>query len=839
MDFYFTDRKYNLLGIGSTDGNGQWKITNDVETKSVDGGPAVTLAFDIRFRPEQEQAVNEMAKATNFVLYQDEEGNGHHIVINESHHDPLAAVHSVTGSDAGNDLINETVGAFKASKPMTIAEYINQFTVDSGWEIGANEFPGNVRTLEWTGEETSLARIIAVAKDFDAVLSFGFTLAGTNVVKRVINIKHEEAIDSQMTLHMNKEINNIVTSIDTYDMETSIRPVGGTPEGSDDPITLVGYKWTDPNGRFVLDSERGYLYDTVAVQQYSRLLSNSNPNPKASYWNRVKSFESNSQAALLNASLADLKKYNHPAESYDVDIAVNVTVPLNQKVHLVDENEQLFLAATVLKTERSRAMQYNKLTLGDFVHEQSSISEQLANLANQLATMPKTTQYYPWIRYADDDKGTNMSSMPTGKKYMAIVWSNKTAVPSDSPADYAGYWALIQGPKGQDGSNGTPGPKGADGRTSYFHTAWADSIDGKTGFTVSGGDGKKYIGTYTDFTLADSTNPASYNWALFKGNDGAQGPQGLRGPQGPQGPPGPQGVPGSKDVPYTYIQLGTPANPKKGDTWWHGTSYNDATALQYYDGSRWVDQSIQQAVLSIKKLQSIEVDSATINSPNINSPFNHVQIPGAKSSGNLELKDAQLGILGNIEDNSGKPNGQYYNTVLNPNGLTNYLTTPDRKGTMSSVGLQNGILQLQTLVGDPSAATKKYIQSEYTSADNVTYFYVNTNPYSNIDISWAYIYYVRRGNIVTVTFNMNMIANQYNYLRLATIRPGYTPYLKESCVCSCPSFSYPGQLTAMYSSMDKNQGLGWYGAISHGQGSYSGSFSYLTRDDYPLQDTYF
>ena len=514
-----------------------------------------------------------------------------------------------------------------------------------------------------------------------------------------------------------------------------------------------------------------------------------------------------------------------------------------------------------------------------------------------MANMPKTIQYYPWLRYADDDKGTNMSAFPTGKKYMAIVWSNETSVPSDNPADYAGKWALIQG---ADGADGVPGAKGADGRTSYFHTAWADDVSGRNGFTVTGGDGKKYIGTYSDFTQADSTNPADYNWALFKGERGKQifksnlayGPNssdhwwsdlspapsvdnppkigdtiitpsgnifqidtvnvggggggGLFGVgdvlgniQGPQGPQGPQGVPGSKDVPYTYIQLGTPASPKKGDLWWHGTTLNDATALQYYNGTAWVDQSIQQAVLSIKKLQSIEIDTSNINSPDINSPFNHVQIDGAKSSGNLELKDANLSILGNIEDNNGNPNGQYYKSLLSPNGMFNYITTPDQKGNMSSVALQRGALQLQTLISDPGAATKKYIQSEFTSADNVTFFYVNTTALSNIDIDWAYIYYTRRGNLVTANFQIHTIANQYNFLRLADIRPGYKPYLTNNIVASCLSFSDPGQSTAMYSSTPKGGTVGWYSNISKASGSYGGSVSYLTQDDYPTGDSFF
>ena len=837
MEYYFADRKFNILGVGSTDGKGEWRIDNDIETQSVDNRPAVELSLDIHFTTDQEQAVNEMAKATNFIMYQDEEGNGHQMVIESVDHDSLGHIHSIVASDAGNDLINETVGAYKADKPYTIADYITRFTNDSGWEIGINEFPDNVRTLEWTSEESSLARIIAVAKDFDAVLSFGFEFVGTNLVKHVINIRHETAGDSLISFEMNKDINNIVTHLDTYDMETSIKAYGAVPESTDgstnqDPINLIGYNWTDPTGQFVLD-QYGFLHDTIAVQKYSRLLSNSNPNPTQSDWNRVKTFDSKSQAALLQAALADLKKYNHPNETYDIDLVNSPYVPLNQTVHIADENQQLFLSAKVLSIQRSRANHSVKLTLGEFAHETVSFDERLSALANQMANMPKTIQFYPWLRYADDDKGTNMSAFPTGKKYMAIVWSNETSVPSDNPADYAGKWALIQG---KDGADGVPGAKGADGRTSYFHTAWADDVSGQSGFTVSGGDGKKYIGTYSDFTQADSTNPADYNWALFKGSDGAPGPQGPRGPQGPQGL---QGVPGSKDVPYPYVQLSAPVSPKKGDTWWHGTSYADATALQLYDGTKWIDQSIAQAVLSIKKLQSIEVDTSTINSPTVNSPFSHVQIDGAKSSGNLELKDAHLSILGSIEDNNGNPNGQYYKSLLSPNGMFNYITTPDQKGNMSSVALQRGALQLQTLISDPSAATKKYIQSEFTSKDNVTFFHVNTTALSNIDIDWAYIYYTRRGNLVTANFQIHTIANQYNFLRLADIRPGYKPYLTNNIVASCLSFSDPGQSTAMYSSTPKGGTVGWYSNISKASGSYGGSVSYLTQDDYPTGDSFF
>ncbi len=534
MEYYFSDRKFNIMGVARTTGKGEWLVSADSEVKATDDRPAIALTLTIPFKTEQEQAIDEMAAENNFVLYQDEEGNGHQMVIASVTHDTLAHIHKVVCTDAGNDLMNEVVGAYTADKAYTIADYILRFTNDSGWEIGINEFPTEVRTLTWTDEDTSLSRIKSVAKDFDAVLSFGFVFVGTTAVKRVINIRHEKTSDSLISFEMNKDINNIIKTVDIYDMETSVKAYGATPDGSNDPINLIGYQWKDPNGQFVLD-QYGFLHDTIAVQKYSRLLSNSNPNPTQSDWNRVKTFESTTQATLLQAALADLKKYNHPNVNYEVDLANAPYVPLNQTVHIVDDNQNLFLSAKVLSIERSRAGHYTKLTLGDYANEQPNLYSALKDMAVKIENIPKAIQFYPWIRYADDDKGTNMSAFPSGKKYMAVVYSNKSSVPSDNPADYAGKWALIQG---KDGADGVPGAKGADGRTSYFHTAWADDVSGQSGFTVSGGDGKKYIGTYSDFTQADSTNPADYNWALFKGEDGGVGP---KGDQGLPGKPGADG----------------------------------------------------------------------------------------------------------------------------------------------------------------------------------------------------------------------------------------------------------------------------------------------------------
>lgn len=134
---------------------------------------------------------------------------------------------------------------------------------------------------------------------------------------------------------------------------------------------------------------------------------------------------------------------------------------------------------------------------------------------------------YTHIAYADDKQGGGFSQDPTGKEYMGVYVDHQPQ-DSDNPNDYK--WSLI---KGQDGDDGIPGKPGEDGRTPYLHIAYADDAQGN-GFSQSP-DGKEYIGTYTDFTQADSDNPNDYTWQRTKGDKGDRGPQGVPGPKGKDG----------------------------------------------------------------------------------------------------------------------------------------------------------------------------------------------------------------------------------------------------------------------------------------------------------------
>lgn len=116
-----------------------------------------------------------------------------------------------------------------------------------------------------------------------------------------------------------------------------------------------------------------------------------------------------------------------------------------------------------------------------------------------------------WATSADGKQGFSTTD-PNGKTYLG-TYTDYTQADSNDPTKYA--WSLI---KGKDGSDGAPGKPGADGKTPYFHQAWADSKDGKTGFSTTDSANKSYLGTYTDFTQADSTDPTKYFWVELVGN---------------------------------------------------------------------------------------------------------------------------------------------------------------------------------------------------------------------------------------------------------------------------------------------------------------------------------
>lgn len=125
---------------------------------------------------------------------------------------------------------------------------------------------------------------------------------------------------------------------------------------------------------------------------------------------------------------------------------------------------------------------------------------------------------YTHLAYANSADGQTDFSVSDGNREYIGMYVDFVEADSTDPTKYT--WSLI---RGANGAQGVPGTPGANGKTPYFHIAYANSADGRTGFSVDDSVNKLYIGQYTDYTPDDSTDPARYSWTKIKGEQGTAG----------------------------------------------------------------------------------------------------------------------------------------------------------------------------------------------------------------------------------------------------------------------------------------------------------------------------
>ena len=89
----------------------------------------------------------------------------------------------------------------------------------------------------------------------------------------------------------------------------------------------------------------------------------------------------------------------------------------------------------------------------------------------------------------------------------------------------------IQGERGEQGVPGKDGSNGANGKTSYFHIKYS-SVANPTSSSQMTETPNTYIGTYVDYTEADSSDPSKYTWSRFQGIQGDKGIPGTNGTNG-------------------------------------------------------------------------------------------------------------------------------------------------------------------------------------------------------------------------------------------------------------------------------------------------------------------
>ena len=481
MIIYFADRAMNILGSASTGLPKGLIITNDKKTEEISEGVAIfECNLDYNFvnpdeDEEQEVDVKKLAAVGNFILKQSADSSEVEVyTIIDSTIDPIQRDASIYAEDAGLDLLNEVVGKYAADKAYNIAYYINKFAYDSGFEIGINEVSNLTRKLSWDGETTATERLLSVATQFEnAEIEFSFKVENMAVTGKYINVYKKRGNDSGVTLTIGKEVSGFRIKSSIADLATAYRCTGGTPEGSENPITLNGYKYDD--GDFYV--EGSYVKSRKALEKWSRYQIKTEKN-KNDVGHIVKSFtyDTTSKSELCNRAVSSLKKICDEAVTYEVELLyLPDGVKVGDTVSIVDDDDNIYLTARLLKLEMSESNDTKEAELGDYVRQGSGIDAKVMELAERFEKIAKNRNFYTWTAFADDENGTGISANAYGKDYLGIAM-NRLAKEADlsDPTQYT--WVKIKG------EQGIPGTAGKDGQMLY---ATCDTAAGTAAKVVS------------------------------------------------------------------------------------------------------------------------------------------------------------------------------------------------------------------------------------------------------------------------------------------------------------------------------------------------------------------
>lgn len=452
---------------------------------------------------------------------------------------------SVTAYGLCLELTNEYVGEYKATRVMSIVEYIHAFGFEQSFVIGKNEVTNKHLTHEWTGSDTVLARLYSIANVFDAELEFVTQLNDDYSLKNVVlNIyrAHSDSVqgmgsDKRSTiLRYPNNIYGITKTSDITDLYTAIRPTGTN-----------GLQLNSISGRVIRDSNGNILYkvqgnNILAPQSRdmfpSTMLTNhSNDMYAVQMW----SYETDSVETLYGQALAQLKKNCVPKVTYDVDAYIDAEIGDTFTIEDAEYSPTLYLEARITEQEICFTDTEKCKTIFDnFEEKQSQISSALISEMNKMIELKKIYEgsivSTNGVLFKTDSDSTKLTALVKDdgvditSKY-SITWfkddeqisTSKTITVSASDLSEKAVYrfkamngqilkatAEVTVMRLQDGQNGT---------SAYVHIAYANSSDGQVDFSLTNSN-CKFIGQYSDSKQYGSEDPTKYRWSAIKGEDG-------------------------------------------------------------------------------------------------------------------------------------------------------------------------------------------------------------------------------------------------------------------------------------------------------------------------------
>ena len=444
------------------------------------------------------------------------------------------------------ELINEYSIPYKSPKAMSFKEFCEEMDLlnYTFLKIGINEVSDKKISAEWEGTDTKLNRLLSLAKKFGAEIEFDTRLNVDSSIKSfTVNVYHEHDDSHQgvgqispKILRYGKNLKTITRTIDKTGIYNTVVPTGKDDKGNVVDIRGLG-PWSVNNAK----GEREFyqsgaaLYAPLSMQMYPSTFTHSTGD-RDQWIRKDMTVESSDPEVIRSTAYRELKKNCYPAVTYEAEGFADLEIGDTVKVYDDGFNPTLLLEMRVSEQVISFTNpKNNKTTFSNAKALENRLSQ---GIQQQLDRMIEEAKPYT-IKLATDNgvafkNGQGQTIVtPTlmkGNKVINSGW--RWVVDGEIKATSSSYivrasdinqkmvltvsaWIDNKEVASEqltliNTSDGTAG------KTQYLHRAWANSEDGRDGFSTSSSANKRYFGTYTDFTEADSQDPTRYSWtALF------------------------------------------------------------------------------------------------------------------------------------------------------------------------------------------------------------------------------------------------------------------------------------------------------------------------------------
>ena len=450
------------------------------------------------------------------------------------------------GINLNLELINEYANPYKSPKAMTFKEFCEAMDLlnYTFLKIGVNEISDKKISAEWEGTDTKLNRLLSLAKKFDAEIEFDTRLNDDSSIKSfTVNVYHEHDDNHQgvgrvssTVLEYGKNLKTISRTIDKTGIYNSVRPTGKDDKGNEIDISSLG-AWSVKNSKGELEFYQmgAYLVAPLSMQMYPSTFTHST-GTLDQYTRKDMTVESKNPETIRSIAYRELKKNCYPAVTYEAEGFADLEIGDTVKIYDDGFSPTLLLEMRVSEQTISFTNpKNNKTTFSNAKALENRLSQ---GIQQQLDRMIEEAKPYT-IKLATDNgiafKNSQGQTIVTptlmrGNKVINSGWRwTVGGVIKSTSSSYivrasdinqkmvltVSAWVDNKEVASEqltliNTSDGTAG------KTQYLHRAWANSEDGRDGFSTSSSANKRYFGTYTDFTEADSQDPTNYNWtALF------------------------------------------------------------------------------------------------------------------------------------------------------------------------------------------------------------------------------------------------------------------------------------------------------------------------------------